>query len=278
MRSLDTKQPAFFSIHNLTEVTAISACDTNDDIIEVYLVLDGAVTIRRIEYETLLENNTLYCARWNKQDSMTIEPGTVGYLIRFEKALLYSNEHELYSSHFPDFLTLVLRGEVLPVDAAFIDSGTKLCEMMRQEFKDQSDFNRQMLIGFLNIFLLRIIRKLNASVGQAGHGPKYALVHKFNVLLEQKFKTNKKVADYAALLFVTPNYLNEIIKHATGNSAGFHIRQRVALEAVRQAKLTGASMKEVAGRLGFNDNAHFSKFFKKVAGRNFSELKKIDIN
>ena len=98
------------------------------------------------------------------------------------------------------------------------------------------------------------------------------------MLLEQKFKTNKKVSDYAALLFVTPNYLNEIIKHATGNSAGFHIRQKVALEAVRQTKLTGASMKEVAGRLGFNDNAHFSKFFKKVAGRNFSDLKKIEIN
>jgi YesN/AraC family two-component response regulator len=278
MHTLDAKQPAFFSIHNLTEATALSACDTVGDIIEVYLVLNGRVTIVGKEYDVLLENNTLYCAHWNKQNEITIEPATEGYLIRFEKALLYSNEHELYSSHFPDFLTLVLRAEVLPVDAAFMDSGIKLCEMMRQEFKDQSDFNRQMLVGFLNIFLLRIIRKLNTSTGQTGHGPKYALVHKFNVLLEQKFKTNKKVADYAALLFVTPNYLNEIIKHATGNSAGFHIRQRVALEAVRQAKLTGASMKEVAGRLGFNDNAHFSKFFKKVAGRNFSELKKVNVN
>ncbi len=278
MYTLDTKQPAFFSIHNLAEVTAVSDSDRGDDSFAIYLVLSGGVTIAGKEYEVLLENNTLYCTRWNKQGVIAVQPGTAGYLIRFEKALLYRNDQELYCSHFPDFLTLALRAEVLQVEAGFVDSGTKLCEMMRQEFKDQSDFNRQMLIGFLSIFLLQIIRKLNTSMGRTSYGSKHALVHKFNVLLEQKFKTNKKVADYAALLFVTPNYLNEIIKHATGNSAGFHIRQRVALEAVRQAKLTGASMKEVAGRLGFHDNAHFSKFFKKVAGRNFSDLKKIDIN
>ena len=278
MYSLNPAQPAFFSIHNLTEVTTVDTCDMAGDIIEIYLVLNGSVTITAKKYEVLLENKTLHCARWSKHSVITIEPGTEGYQIRFEKALLYSNDHELYCSHFPDFLTLILRAEVLPMEASFVDSGTKLCEMMRQEFKDQSDFNRQMLVGFLSIFLLQIIRKLNTLTGQINYGPRHALVHKFNVLLEQKFRTNKKVSDYAALLFVTPNYLNEIIKHATGNSAGFHIRQRVALEAVRQAKLTGASMKEVAGRLGFHDNAHFSKFFKKVAGRNFSDLKKIDIN
>ena len=71
-------------------------------------------------------------------------------------------------------------------------------------------------------------------------------------------------------------YLNNIIKQATGNCAGFHIRQRIAGEAIRQAKLTGASMKEVASALGFDDNAHFSKFFKKTAGKNFSDIRKYD--
>jgi YesN/AraC family two-component response regulator len=33
-------------------------------------------------------------------------------------------------------------------------------------------------------------------------------------------------------------------------------------------------MKEVAWNLGFLDNAHFSRLFKKVAGTNFSDIRK----
>ena len=86
------------------------------------------------------------------------------------------------------------------------------------------------------------------------------------------------MSDYAALLFVSPNYLTQIVRQATGKSAGVHIRQRVVLEAVRQVKLTGASMKEVAHNLGFDDYAHFSKFFKKAAGKSFTEIRKYLFN
>jgi len=274
MVSLHPGRPAFFSIHSLAAIATMRSCYINNDIIEIYLVLNGRITITGKGYRTLLDNNTLYCTRRDQHSAIMIEDHAEGYMIRFEKSLLYSGDHAFSCPHFPDFQALVLRGEVLPVNASFLDSGVKLCEMMCQEFKNENDANRQMLVGFLSIFLLHITRKLPASAAGISHDARHTLIHKFNVLLEQKFKTSKKVADYAALLFVTPNYLNEIIKQATGNSVGFHIRQRVMLEAVRQARLTGASMKEVAWQLGFHDNAHFSKFFKKVAGRNFSELRK----
>ena len=82
------------------------------------------------------------------------------------------------------------------------------------------------------------------------------------------------VADYACQLFITPNYLNEIVKKTTDYSAGYHIRQRIALEAKRQAMYSPLSIKEVAYYLGFTDTAHFSKFFKNTTGKNFSDFKK----
>ena len=94
------------------------------------------------------------------------------------------------------------------------------------------------------------------------------------VSLEKKFKEKKMVADYAAELFITPNYLNGIIKKITGFSAGYHIRQRVVLEAKRLGRYSDAGMKEIAYSLGFEDSSHFSKFFKAVAGMNFSDFKK----
>jgi AraC-like DNA-binding protein len=37
-------------------------------------------------------------------------------------------------------------------------------------------------------------------------------------------------------------------------------------------------MKEIAYELGFLDSAHFSRFFKSVAGKNFSDFKKEALN
>ena len=93
-------------------------------------------------------------------------------------------------------------------------------------------------------------------------------------VIKKKFKTKKMVADYAEELFITPNYLNGIVKKTTGFSAGHHIRQRVVLEAKRMCRYSDAGMKEIAYDLGFIDSSHFSKFFKAVSGMNFSDFKK----
>ena len=93
-------------------------------------------------------------------------------------------------------------------------------------------------------------------------------------LLDKNFKEKKMVAEYAAQLLVTPNYLNRIVKKITGFSAGHHIRQRVVLEAKRMGRYSDAGMKEIAYDLGFLDSAHFSRFFKTFGGINFSEFKR----
>jgi AraC-like DNA-binding protein len=92
--------------------------------------------------------------------------------------------------------------------------------------------------------------------------------------VEQKFITHKKVTEYADHLAVTPNYLNEIVKRASGFPASHHIQQRIVLEAKRHATYSDSSMKEIAYHLGFDDIAHFSKFFKNVVGQSFTDFKK----
>lgn len=82
------------------------------------------------------------------------------------------------------------------------------------------------------------------------------------------------VSDYARELAVTPNYLNEIIRKKTGIAASDHIKNRIILEAKREAVHGGGSMKEIAYRLGFDDLAHFSKYFKNATGRSFTEFRK----
>ena len=90
--------------------------------------------------------------------------------------------------------------------------------------------------------------------------------------------SKKMVCDYANELNVSPNYLNRTVKKVSGNTASHHIQQQIILEAKRHAMYSGISMKEIAYQLGFDNIAHFSKFFKSKSGMNFTNFKKEQIS
>jgi AraC family transcriptional activator of pobA len=100
------------------------------------------------------------------------------------------------------------------------------------------------------------------------------IVKNFKLLLKTCFKTKKMVSQYADDLFVSSNYLNRIVKNITGLTARDHIQHQIISEAKRQAINTRQSMKEIAYWLGFDNIAHFSKFFKNVSGVNFRSFKR----
>jgi AraC-like DNA-binding protein len=64
------------------------------------------------------------------------------------------------------------------------------------------------------------------------------------------------------------------VREVSGFTASYHIQQRIILEAKRRAIFEGNSLKEIAYGLGFCDPAHFSKYFKNSAGRNFTDFRK----
>lgn len=145
---------------------------------------------------------------------------------------------------------------------------------MVKEFENNNLFRSEMLRRYFKILLIYITRQVEGNFEFVRPTRNLEIVQQFMGLLERNYKEQKMVSDYASMLSVTPNYLNEIIKKTTGYSAGHHIRQRIVLEAKRQATFSGHCMKEIAYFLGFGDMAHFSKFFKNTTGMNFSDFKK----
>lgn len=97
----------------------------------------------------------------------------------------------------------------------------------------------------------------------------YIFVRRFFQLLEGNYRQVKSVGQYAALLQVSPNHLNMVIKRVTGYSPKYHISKRLIMEAQRSYMQHSQSMKEIAYDLGFMDIAHFSKFFKRTSGVTF---------
>lgn len=151
---------------------------------------------------------------------------------------------------------------------------TPVIDKMMMEFENDHLYRMEMLRRYLTIFLVYLSRQSEASFREIIRDRNIELTQQFHTLLNKHFGTRKLVSEYAALLFVTPNYLNTVIKKLTGYSVRYHIRQRVILEAKRKAAYSGVGMKEIAYQLGFVDTSHFSKYFKSATGINFSEFRK----
>lgn len=145
---------------------------------------------------------------------------------------------------------------------------------MVREYDNPFLFKSELLRIYLKVFLIYLTRQSNIVLQTVMQNRNAELVKSFAGLVEKDFRTMKRVGDYAKCLYVSPNYLNEIVKKITGHSAGQHIRQRVVLEAKRQAAYSNTCMKKIARDLGFADMAHFSKLFKSTAGVSFTSFKK----
>ena len=65
------------------------------------------------------------------------------------------------------------------------------------------------------------------------------------------------------MLAVTPNHLNETVKHTTGKTCSDLIKTMMVLEAKIMLRQTDRSVSEIANELNFQDLSHFTKYFKK---------------
>lgn len=145
---------------------------------------------------------------------------------------------------------------------------------MKREYGNYFNCRQEVIKGLLNIFLIYLSRTLKDPNPTVEQTREFELVSRFLSLLKHNFKSKKMVSGYANDLCVSPNYLNRTIKKLTGYPASHHITQQIILEAKRQALYKTVSMKEVAYDLGFDNTAHFSKFFKNNCGMNFTDFKK----
>ncbi len=149
-----------------------------------------------------------------------------------------------------------------------------LYEIFQDEFstsdKIQGDM-LQMLLKRLIIMATRlakeqlIIKKLDND--------QIDVIRKFNVLVDEHYRSKRKVSEYADLLFKSPKTLSNLFSIYNQKSPQQIILDRVALEAKRLINYTDKQNQEIAYELGFNDPAHFSRFFKKVTSLSPTEYR-----
>ncbi len=96
------------------------------------------------------------------------------------------------------------------------------------------------------------------------------LLVKFETILNEYFNENKTeisglptVQYFADQLFVSANYLNDMLKNLTGQTTQQHLHSYVIAQAKELLTTTNLSVNEIAYQLGFEYPQSFSKLFKK---------------
>jgi AraC family transcriptional activator of pobA len=92
------------------------------------------------------------------------------------------------------------------------------------------------------------------------------LTDAFRQLVQTHCISMRSVQFYAATLCITPKYLTELVKAATGRTASDWIAEAVVLEAKALLQNHALPVQEVAASLQFTDQFAFSRFFKKSTG------------
>lgn len=78
---------------------------------------------------------------------------------------------------------------------------------------------------------------------------------------------------YADALNKAPKTLSDVFAKLNQPTPSSAIRDRILLEAKRYLHYTPKSAKEIAYALGFEDPAHFSRFFKANTGKSITPWK-----
>ncbi|MEM1257086.1 MAG: helix-turn-helix domain-containing protein [Bacteroidota bacterium] len=129
----------------------------------------------------------------------------------------------------------------------------------------------QMLLKRLIIMSTRLAKK--QLVTKELDNDQIEIIRKFNFLVDMHYRTKRKVSDYAELLFKSPKTLSNLFSIYNQKSPQRIILDRLALEAKRLIHFTDKQNQEIAFELGFNDPAHFSRFFKKMTAMTPSEYR-----
>jgi AraC-like DNA-binding protein len=102
-----------------------------------------------------------------------------------------------------------------------------------------------------------------------------SLIYRFIKLLSQHYLSHREVSFYAEKLNINEKYLTQLLKRKTGKTARQFITEMVILEAKVVLNENRLSVKEIASRLHFENQFHFSRFFKQYAGVSPTEYKKL---
>lgn len=100
------------------------------------------------------------------------------------------------------------------------------------------------------------------------------LVNRFAQILNNANPPIHSVNEVAAQLNITPKYFSTICKQITGHTASEIIIEQIVNTARIMLRSPQMSIKQIAIKLGFNNQSHFGTFMRRYTGKSPQQLRK----
>jgi AraC-like DNA-binding protein len=226
-------------------------------------VLQGRAAVMHDFHEFRAEGTTLVFLSPGQVHTAVPEPGMTGTTISFTQE--FFDNHAPPPSRIFDY-PFFFPTEVMPwLDVRPEDSVAVMLMFndLQREFDAGLDGAAEVLRAMLHILLVRVNRLYAKAHPQKEVTRAELLVRRFYLAVEQHFREFQNVGQYARLLGVTANHLNDTMHDLHGKAAGEVIRQRRLLDAKRLLSHSEMSVSEIGYHLGFEDPSYFSRFFRR---------------
>ncbi len=174
-------------------------------------------------------------------------------------------------------LLFSMNNPVVPLTARESQVYTNYYQTIRQKMADTQHHFRTNLVKALLLAMFYDMSNVIWRVEQTENKTRKradALFAQFIRLLEENFRTERRVSWYAEQLGITPKYLSEMVKQVSMRTPNDWIDSYVVLEIRVLLRNTTKSIKEIAEAINFPNQSFFGKYFKDHMGMSPSEYRR----
>ena len=188
-----------------------------------------------------------------------------GYIIYFN-ASLFTNLNQSYGlqNEFPFFKIHTI--PLYQLSEMNFQDILSIAEELYQESRSTALYNFEIIRSLLLALLYKAKRSTHENKGIITTNRFDTIMSKFEQLIISGSHQFLSVNEYAAQLNISPIYLTECVKKATGKSAQKIIIDYKMLYAKTLLHQMDKSVAEIAYALNFNEVANFNQFFKRNMG------------
>jgi AraC-like DNA-binding protein/mannose-6-phosphate isomerase-like protein (cupin superfamily) len=241
------------------------------------LWVEKGKTFQYIDYKKYeINDNTLFFISPNQLHYFETWSELEGLTILFTEEFFLLNQQNQDILFEISFLDNFYSNPFLHLDSQSASDLKNIIEQIKNE-KKHAQSSKIILQSFLHILLAKIQRYINQNQSVSPSKKYLITFKKFKNLLDEHFQQGFSVSDYAEKLSITQHHLNLICNEIAGKTASQVIRSRVILEAKRMLTFSESTINEISYQLGFEENAYFSRVFKKETGISPIEFKQKEL-
>ena len=241
-----------------------SVCWIKDDI--------ASIEIDKKVYKNISNSIFFLNARIDWKIKKKTTTSSSGYVLYLPKAVL--NNPLLSQLHINE-VVLFSKNEIPKINLApGIEKRIQsILEMLDELIGSHLKHKDDAIISLLNTFFVYCDGQCNIKSIISENSSKKNIVYKFKKLADQRIVELHEVNEYAQLLNISSNYLNECVKEILGVNAMQIITEQRIMRSRHELKFTNKTIKEICFDLGFSSPDYFSYFFKKHTGTAPSSLR-----